>query len=131
MTRSFLLDQIICSRNSWLCESLSAADNVSLKATRSVFMIHLISHFSLSISNTVHRSLAILRHDETVWFLRSGFLLHTLRLSCARVQSPPRLRRETSVSKRVSEVQNLTSFTLRHSPHSSLVSLCRLFPRSL
>jgi len=120
-----------CSRNSWLCGSFSAADNLSLKATGSVFMIHSISPLGLSISSTVHRRLAILHHDETVWCLRSGCLLRTLRLSCPRIQSSPRLRREPSVSKSDTEVQNLTSFDLRHSPHSLLISLCRLFPPSL
>jgi hypothetical protein len=131
MTRSILPGQIYCSWNSWLCGSFSTADNVSLNAGGSVFMIHSISFFGLSISSTVHLSLAILHRDETVWFLRSGFLLHTLRLSCPRIQSPPRLRREHWVSKSDTEVRELTAFILRHSPHPSLISLCRLFPRSL
>jgi hypothetical protein len=73
-----------------------------------------------AISNTVHRGLAILHHDETVRFLLSGFLLHTLLLSCSCSQPPPHPRRDPAVRKRDTAVQNFTSFISHNSPGSSL-----------
>ena len=70
MTRSSFTRPNTFFFNSRFCGSCSAADYVSLNGTWSVFMILSILRFGLW---HLHRSLAILHHDETVRFLRSGF----------------------------------------------------------